>query len=41
MLPASIREFLATGPLGHVVTLDEDGRRRSRSRGWAPRATSW
>ena len=25
MLPASIREFLATGPLGHVVTLDEDG----------------
>ncbi|MGH8948835.1 MAG: pyridoxamine 5'-phosphate oxidase family protein, partial [Acidimicrobiia bacterium] len=21
----SIRDFLATGPLGHVVTLDEDG----------------
>lgn len=24
-IPASVREFLATGPLAHVVTLDPDG----------------
>jgi PPOX class probable F420-dependent enzyme len=24
-IPASVREFLATGPLAHVVTLDTDG----------------
>jgi PPOX class probable F420-dependent enzyme len=24
-IPASVREFLATGPLAHVVTLDADG----------------
>ncbi|MGH8945105.1 MAG: PPOX class F420-dependent oxidoreductase [Acidimicrobiia bacterium] len=24
-IPASVREFLATGPLAHVVTLNEDG----------------
>lgn len=25
MIPASVRDFLATGPLAHVVTLDPDG----------------
>lgn len=25
MIPESAREFLATGPLGHIVTLDSDG----------------
>ena len=25
MLPQAVRTFLATGPLGHVVTLDQDG----------------
>jgi PPOX class probable F420-dependent enzyme len=24
-IPASVREFLATGPLAHVVTIDSDG----------------
>ena len=26
MIPASARDFLATGPLAHVVTIDPDGR---------------
>ena len=25
LIPASVRDFLATGPLAHVVTLDPDG----------------
>lgn len=24
-IPQSVRDFLATGPLGHLITLDEDG----------------